>query len=640
MSAEKIVEIAVLVAGIDEEYQGSIIEGINECAKKYNANVSYFSAFGGVMTNSLYDIGEYNIYELVNYDKYDGAILMTNTINDPVEKNKIVDKVKQAGIPVVVLDCDDYEEFYNISIDNSTAMRDIVRHVIEVHNARNINYISGPLANPEALDRYEAFLQVMKEHDLEVDQRRVYFGEFRAIDGVRGVEEILASGLPMPDAIICANDAMALAAVVTLENHGFVIPDDVIVTGFDNTYYASHYCPPLTTVSRPLNEVGLRSCEQLIKIIGGETFENNIVLKSNAVFSESCGCLSHDSDDMRSYKKSTFKVLERCRTDISLLNRMTSELAETESTEADIKIIGDFFHETDCEQLCLCFCSCWDNAFSDRWSAADERNYQVHGYTEKMSCPMIWNKGEISSVDSYNSADIFPKPFKTGGNISYILPLHFRERCLGYYIISNGNFPFKSLLCHSMLMNISNSIENIRKLIHLNSVIEELDKLYVVDPLCGIFNRNGFIRNTDEIYKKCEREGSPILISFIDMDGLKHINDCYGHKEGDYALQRLASVIMSCSKNGRICARFGGDEFIIFGAARGKEDIEPLENAFLQQLENMNRVLDKPYSIDASIGTIVTYIKPEIPLFSLITQADEIMYERKKKKKTSKYLRR
>ena len=54
----------------------------------------------------------------------------------------------------------------------------------------------------------------------------------------------------------------------------------------------------------------------------------------------------------------------------------------------------------------------------------------------------------------------------------------------------------------------------------------------------------------------------------------------------------------------------------------------------------MNRMIDKPYNIDASIGTVVTDVKPDIPLFSIITQADEIMYERKKKKKTSKYLRR
>ena len=150
--ADKIIEIAVLVAGINEEYQCSVINGINSCAKERNINVSYFSGFSGVISNGRYDVGEYNIYNLVNYQKFDGVILMTNTIGDPIEKNKIIQNVKDSKLPVVVLDCDDYPEFLNISIDNTAAMREIVKHVIKVHGAQRINYISGPLANPEAME--------------------------------------------------------------------------------------------------------------------------------------------------------------------------------------------------------------------------------------------------------------------------------------------------------------------------------------------------------------------------------------------------------------------------------------------------------------------------------------------------------
>ncbi|MBQ4465400.1 MAG: diguanylate cyclase, partial [Oscillospiraceae bacterium] len=130
-----------------------------------------------------------------------------------------------------------------------------------------------------------------------------------------------------------------------------------------------------------------------------------------------------------------------------------------------------------------------------------------------------------------------------GGHVSYFLPLHFRDRCLGYFVITDSLFPVRSMVCHSLMMNISNSIENIRKLLHLNNVISELDRLYVIDPLCGIYNRNGFIREADIIFRRCEASGDPVMIGFIDMDGLKMINDNYGHKEGDFALQRLASAI-------------------------------------------------------------------------------------------------
>ena len=639
MSSE-IINLAVLVAGIDEEYQNGVLDGIISYAREKKINVSVFSAFAGVISNSRYDTGEYNIYTLVNYEKFDGVIMLNNTISDPEEKTKIISKTKASGLPVAVLDCADFPEFCNISIDNTAPMKEIVRHVINEHGAKVINYVSGPLANPEALARYEAFLEVMAENGLAVDARRVYFGDFRPSDGKRAVGQFLDTGLPMADAVICANDAMALTAIAELERSGHRIPEDVIVTGFDNTYNARHHCPALTTVSRPLAEAGYLACETVVKQIKGEPVRKNAVLEAKAVFTESCGCRSVFADDMKLYKKSAFKHIESCRTDISLLNRMTSELADTETAEENIAVISRYIGELECERCCICLCSEWNAALNDKWKGRTADEYQIHGYTKTMSAPLIWDKGEVRSCSSFPSSEMQPEPFTEGGSISYFLPLHFRERCLGYYIITNGDFPLKSQLCHSLMMNISNSIENIRKLLNLNSVIQELDRLYVIDPLCGIFNRNGFIREADILFRQCKESGVPLLISFIDMDGLKIINDNYGHKEGDFALQRLASVISECCKNGRICARFGGDEFIIVGANAEEEDAEALERSFKSRLENVNRMIGKPYEVAASIGTIVTEIAPDKTLFNLITQADEIMYEKKKRKKTSRYLRK
>lgn len=640
MSNEKAVNIAVIVAGIDEEYQSNIISGINEFTKNNNVNTSYFAAFGGVLASTRYDTGEYNIYNLINYSKFDGAILMTNTVCAPGEKEKIIGKVRSSGTPAVVFDCSDYPDFYNISIDNSGAMKAVVRHVIEEHNAKTINFISGPLSNPEARERYEAFLSVMEEYGLAAEESRIFFGEFRGIDGKRAIDKFVSSGDSMPDAVICANDAMALTAVSALENYGYSVPDDVIVTGFDNTYNASHHCPALTTVNRPLFDAGFKACELLCNIVKGIPCEKNTVLEAAPVFSESCGCFSGNNSDEKTYKKSTYRLIESCRSDISLLNRMTSTLAETETTDEIINILSQSLNEMDCDRFCLCLCSEWQGAFRKSSPGIPADDFQITGYTKTMGAPLIWDKGSVRSVESFSSADMFPEEFENGGNISYFLPLHFRERCLGYYIIMNGDFPIKSMLCHSMMMNISNSIENVRKLLHLNNAINELDKLYVIDPLCNIYNRNGFIRVADGIFKESASKRSKVMITFIDMDGLKFINDNYGHNEGDFALQRLARVIQDSCTGRHICARFGGDEFIIFGADMDEDDVQALERRFEARIAEMNRIINKPYELSASIGTCLTEAGPDTLLFKLITMADEKMYEQKKRKKTSRYLRR
>ncbi len=637
---EKIFEIAVIVAGIDEEYQNSVIEGIINCAKENNANISCFSAFGGVLSNSKYDVGEYNIFSLINFEKFDGVILLSNTISDPIEKEKIINRVKKSGLPVSIFDCSDYPEFHNISIDNYSVMKTLVSHVILAHGAKIINYISGPVSNPEAADRRRAFSEVMSEYSLDVPEERIYHGAFRAVDGKNAIDYFFSSTLEHPQAIICANDAMALAAIEELNNMGYKVPDDVIVTGFDNTYNAKHHLPALTTVSRPLDEAGYKACEVILKVIKGKKQKGTIALKSSPVFTESCGCKTAEKIDIDEYKTTTYKMLNSFKTDISLLNRMTAQLAENETSDDNIRTVASLIHEVQCERFAICLCTNWDQVITGKSPEEIPDIYQIQGYTEKMSAPLVLMNGRNHPVTAFDSSDMLPTPVSGGGNVSYFMPLHFRERCLGYYVFINSSFPLKSLLCHALMLNISNSIENICKLLHLNSMIDELDKLYTVDPLCNIFNRNGFIRMAGQIYNSCQNAGRKVLISFIDMDGLKYINDNFGHKEGDYALQHLARIIKDCCKSGRICARFGGDEFIILGANATNEDVPALESTFNIQLDSINRIIRKPYKISASIGSVVTDATADVTLFNLITQADELMYENKKRKRTSRYLRR
>ena len=136
MEKDRVPHIAVIAAGLDEEYQNNIIRGINSFVKENNINVSYFSAFGGMLDSKRFDAGEYSIYNVANFDVFDGAVLLTNTINDQSVRERVTKRVKKAGIPAVVFDCDDEPEFYNIRINNRRAMEEMVRHVIQHHGAR------------------------------------------------------------------------------------------------------------------------------------------------------------------------------------------------------------------------------------------------------------------------------------------------------------------------------------------------------------------------------------------------------------------------------------------------------------------------------------------------------------------------
>lgn len=643
----KILNIAVLTAGIDEEYQQNIIKGINEYAGEKNINIFYFTAYGGVLANSNYDKGEYNIFNLVNYSRFDGIIFMDNTIGALDVRKKVSEQIKNANIPAVVFDSESNPEFYNIKVDNFKAMEDVIKHVIQEHGAKKINYVSGPMENPESRQRYEAYKSVLSENGIEFEKERVYFGEFRSIDGIHAANEILDSDLEFPDAIICANDAMALTVIITLEKHGLKIPDDVIVTGFDNISAARYFCPELTTVDRPLKLLGRKACEIIQSVYNGEDIQKNHTVFTNPVFSESCGCGSQDffQEEMRNFKKETYNKIENCNYHISILNRMTSALADSESLENHSKIINTFLSEIKCDDFYVCLGDNWEGCFrqqinekSDAFDSVEE--YQIEGYAKYMTVPFCRVKGSFNTMESFLSEDMYPFEISGGGNIMYFFPLHFRERCFGYSIVLNTDIPITSMLFHTWIMNISTAIENVRKLNQLNDAIKKLDKLYVIDPLCEIYNRNGFVRSASKIFKECIVNHRKVMIMFIDMDGLKIINDEYSHKEGDFALKTLASILKSCCTNGEICARFGGDEFLIFSENFDHDMTTLLAEKINMKMKEVNNSINKPYRIDASIGCYVTEARAEFPLFSMITKADQKMYEEKKRKKTSRYLRR
>lgn len=629
MKLGNVINIAVFVAGLDEEYQNNIIVGINEFSRKNNINVSYFAAFGGMIESRLFDIGEYSIYGLANLEKFDGAILMTNTINDNTQKEEISQRIKDSGIPAVVFDCDNVSEFYNISIDNTKAMREMVRHVIKEHGAKTINYISGPMSNPEAVERLLAFREVMAENNLPVDEERIYYGEFRRFDGHDAIEEYMQSGLPLPDAFICANDAMALSAISTLEKYGFCIPLDVIVTGFDYTYSARNYCPALTSVKRPLSQMGTMACKVLLDLINHKQPVHE-QLEADCVFTESCGCPAVVETNYSEFRKTTYNNIENTNSNIRKLNILSARLADTETTADYYAVIEDFVKELECEHFSLCLvCGLLElyklNSFND-----SENSF------ERMSAPIIWNNGISNSIEYFNGEDMFPVPQTKGGNINYFLPLHFRSKLLGYYIVTNSDFPINSLLCHTFTMAVSNSIENLCKISHINKAMEELNRIYVIDPLCNIYNRNGFIKHADEVFKDCVANEKTVMLSFIDMDGLKFINDNYGHDEGDFAIKELANVIKECCEDGDICARFGGDEFVIFNRNANEDSCHILEQRFNAKLEHHNSIVTKPYKISASIGSVIEKVDSTYTLFKIVKMADEVMYEVKKNKKNSR----
>ena len=161
---------------------------------------------------------------------------------------------------------------------------------------------------------------------------------------------------------------------------------------------------------------------------------------------------------------------------------------------------------------------------------------------------------------------------------------------------------------------------------------EELCQLSLRDELTGLYNRRGFCLIAEQMVKLASRELRSLFLMFTDLDGLKQINDRYGHQEGDVALCHLAGLLHKTFRKSDIIGRLGGDEFAVLGFSDSDILSPSIEERFQEQIDAYNAI-EAQTQLSASVG--VEYYSPDQPpaLEPLLERADALMYEHKRQKK-------
>jgi len=158
----------------------------------------------------------------------------------------------------------------------------------------------------------------------------------------------------------------------------------------------------------------------------------------------------------------------------------------------------------------------------------------------------------------------------------------------------------------------------------------QLRSLSLLDELTGLHNRRGFITLAEQRLKLTSRQGVRSSLIFIDVDNLKYINDNFGHREGDYALQQIACLLRECFRESDIIGRLGGDEFCILLSQSGETGDLLVRKRLFQLIGRSNENSGRFYALSVSLG-IVEVAGPH-DLEQQISRADALMYEHKRAK--------
>lgn len=624
-------KIAVLMGGLLYDSQRRMLEGISDYAKKKKVNVFVFTCGGDIYTVNDHNIGEFQIYNLPDLRTYDGIIIAPDTIQNADVVEKLEKELAESAVPAIAIDTR-VADLGCFEIDNAGAIYRMTEHIVAAHDKNRILYVSGPEENEESKEREQGFLICMSErHFVEGIHYRIVHGNFWMDSGREAIGGYLER-YELPQAVICANDYMAIGVVEELKKRGYRIPQDVAVTGFDYSFEGRHHVPQISSIKKPIYEMGYEACKQLVE--RKETKADRI-FDVEYKFSESCGCTSGRKENLKDFKLQTAREKSENIEWAKVLNAMSVDLNELSGFQEFIERLKRYVEQMQFPYFYLCLCSekqlIGEVELIDGVYRMPDTNCM--DYPEEMQVAIAYEKGKFYPPETIWTDRLLPERFheKAAGVVSIILPIHFRLHCMGYCVVGDSRFPMETIQFQSWIMNLGNGLENIRKQMLMQSMIDRLNKMWIYDTMTGVLNRAGFYNKAGSVIEVCKKDDSPILLLFIDLDHLKTVNDVYGHGEGDFYIKSVAGICQeACGRDG-IVMRYGGDEFVIL--QQKKVSGEKLTEQIKRRIYEVRESEGKPYEMDASIGFYSARIDEKFNLESLVAQADKEMYMMKRNRR-------
>ncbi len=294
------VRIGFVVDWLSDSYQNSLLAGAREVAEE--RGVSLVALPGGVVgADHSHGAVRNHLYRLIDESQYDGLLLLTGTLG-----NHHGGDVREEVSPAFPRDriCSVAIELQGSSavlIDNASGVREAIQHLIDEHKARRIGFVRGPASNAEAEARFEAYKETLEANGIPLPEDLIVQGDFRREAGIEAVRTLLdVRKVPIADidALMSADDSMALAMVEELRRRKFKIPADIAIVGFDDVEEAKYSNPPLTSVRQPLREQGRRAMQAVLDVLSKKVPHQTHVLETTCSFRRSCGCIPDDLEHL------------------------------------------------------------------------------------------------------------------------------------------------------------------------------------------------------------------------------------------------------------------------------------------------------------------------------------------------------
>ena len=588
--------IAVCLTKIQDEVTYEFIDALYQTVKGSDYRLLLFNSFSDLYHQNVYDEGAKSIYQLLNYDLVDAVIIKADTLNDQQVIRDLIARAKERQIPIILLNMK-AESCYSIVPSYENVFSQLIEHVIKVHHKRKLYFLSGSMGESNSMLREKIFRETLRDCGIDPQTAKVAYGEYWYGPAERAVENWIQSG-DLPEAIICANDAMAVAACRVLKRHQIRVPEDMIVTGFDGVPSYQFHRPALSTCTRTSSVLAGKCREMLTNILEKNKPPYRDIEEYTLTIQESCGCRKQSHPDYQLCADRLCVSLWDTRVHEEFILSQVERVVET----IDMGIVGNKLNSFILPDSMV--------ALNSDFLAATRSNVKPdpgRPFAEEMIV--------ISSLDSnldrhrydlYKSAEMYPHLEEAVREDAMFLfqSIYVENNVCGYYIVKSKELLTDASKIHrvSKVMNLAFSLIISRmKQDHMSHSLEEMQ---YHDPVTGVLNLKGLVKRINELYPIWKERA--IAVSVYNIPKYQFIYENYGLKDVEETVQLTADALRMANPQDTVTARISDDSFCIINEAEDQGAAGSIINdsvrAFYRFIESFNKTQDKEYFVEVNCG--------------------------------------
>ena len=594
--------IGICITAVHTGYKSDFVKKLNEEIVRENFKLIVFNSLLSAYDGSVYDAGASAVYNIINYDILDCLIIFDRGLANKQSGTELISKAREKNVPVILINSEN-EGCFCVSDDYKTSYKNLIRHVIRDHGAKDTFFMGGYRWDPDTLDRLACYKKALGDENISFDDSMVGYGEFKDTNACEEIERIIKDRKKPPEAVFCANDIMAMAVCRQLKKMGYKVPEDVIVTGYDGIEEGKYFIPNITTVRRNIEGEALACANLLREIVNGKAEKRIVKIPYKVIYNESCGCPSEeDFSDYRERMADCMRINRDFTTHESDVFAgadkflMCDNLAEMLDALVNYNL-GDksylCIRSMLFESLNIMYKSNLDIDHSNEYIILSSESKEEFGLMKddlKMIVPDAeeWFKDETVFV---------------------VNSLYVEDYQYGLYFYKTSDIGYMASRVNRMSRALNLSFGTIYTRMIQKGMQMELEQAAFLDPMTQISNLKGLEKWFDEYSAQADTRNNALAMAIFKLDKYKYIYENYGVREIEEVASVIARVFSKNSGRQRFSARISDDEFAIVDYTGDLNDPESAQNiiseeikTLIDEIENNDSLKSKEYGLAMNVG--------------------------------------